>query len=769
MFKRLSFLAFLMLVLVVSLGAIHAGDVNATSIDGANGIPLELEDTAQLGDTGQDAAYDNAKNQTELVLQTPNVYYGGYCNVSLKDSNANASLADANVNVVAGNFKCSNMTNDKGISSIMLKLNPGTYNLTAYFEGDATHNAGNLTSKIKILPTIKAADVTKYYKGSQKYTATFFDAYGNPLVNAKVNISVKGKSYTKTTNNKGIISQDVNLKPGNYKIVATDPITGYKLTTNFKILSTIAASNLKKVKGDDRKFSAKFLKSNGKALTGKQVKIKINGKTYKYKTNSKGKVKLSFNSFKKGKYNVVCYNKDGLSKSSVVKVYKVATTKISVNVNNYHTFAPKDAKEIRIKLSTALGGDSNAGKTIKITLNKQAYYRNTDANGVIVFKLPVNKGFLNMNYQYAGNQFFKSSKLTNYLTVLDTNVTSLTVNGLKSFGYGAGSQFKVAFSAGGVPLAKKTVTFNIEGKSYAKTTDNNGIASLVINQNIGNYTISYSAPTDSKVNGTSGSCVIEVFKRAQPKLVWKSESTYSDGMQTFKILLKDNAGKPISARNVWLTIMDQTYIEKTDANGYATIWTSVPVGKYQISLKFSGDNDYLPASASKSIKVKISKFASGLNVKDKGSYPIQYRQSTSHCQVNNAKIKALVDSLTSGLTDNVDKAKAIFNYVRDNIEYDYYYDSKYGALGTLNLKKGNCVDQSHLLIAMYRTAGFNARYVHGSCDFGVHWYGHVWTQVLVDNIWMVGDPISYRNDLGKIRNWDWNTYSLHGRYVSLPF
>ena len=84
----------------------------------------------------------------------------------------------------------------------------------------------------------------------------------------------------------------------------------------FKILSTISSSNLNKVAGDNKKFTAKFFKSNGKVLAKKYVKIKINSKTYKIKTNSYGNVNLYLKKLKAGTYKIVSYNNDGLSKKS---------------------------------------------------------------------------------------------------------------------------------------------------------------------------------------------------------------------------------------------------------------------------------------------------------------------------------------------------------------------------------------------------------------------------------------------------------------------
>lgn len=68
-----------------------------------------------------------------------------------------------------------------------------------------------------------------------------------------------------------------------------------------------------------------------------------------------------------------------------------------------------------------------------------------------------------------------------------------------------------------------------------------------------------------------------------------------------------------------------------------------------------------------------------------------YLKATKNCQVNDAKIQSLAKQLTAGLTTDLAKAAAIFNYVRDKINYKFYYNSiegGNGALGVLNRKWG---------------------------------------------------------------------------------
>jgi transglutaminase-like putative cysteine protease len=145
----------------------------------------------------------------------------------------------------------------------------------------------------------------------------------------------------------------------------------------------------------------------------------------------------------------------------------------------------------------------------------------------------------------------------------------------------------------------------------------------------------------------------------------------------------------------------------------------------------------------------------------------QYLLSTKNCQMSNAQIKALAASLTKGKTSTYAKAVAIYNYVRDKIGYSFYYNTKYGAVGTLNKKTANCCDTAHLLIALERAAGIPARYVHVKAKFTSGVLGHVYAQVYVNGKWYTADGTSSRNSFGVVKNW--SSATLKGIYASLPF
>ena len=145
--------------------------------------------------------------------------------------------------------------------------------------------------------TIKSNDVVKYYKGSTNYAATFVNGQGEPLANTAVSITVSGKTYSVKTNNAGVAKLAINLKPGSYSITAEDPVTGYKLTNNIKVLTTVSASDLRKVRTDSKKFTATFLNSEGGKLANTNIQFVFStgasSKTYTAKTNGEGVASLA--------------------------------------------------------------------------------------------------------------------------------------------------------------------------------------------------------------------------------------------------------------------------------------------------------------------------------------------------------------------------------------------------------------------------------------------------------------------------------------------
>ena len=163
-------------------------------------------------------------------------------------------------------------------------------------------------------------------------------------------------------------------------------------------------------------------------------------------------------------------------------------------------------------------------------------------------------------------------------------------------------------------------------------------------------------------------------------------------------------------------------------------------------------------------------YAKGINQRKTESDVSQYiNREDGKCKRTNAIIQK-ANQLTKNQKTTLDKAKAIFNFVKDKIGYTYYDNSQRGASTTLSRGSANCCDQANLIVALCRAVKIPVRYVHGvGCRFSSGTYGHVWTQILVDNIWYAADPTSVRNSFGYINNWYYKSFALRGIYALLSF
>ena len=134
------------------------------------------------------------------------------------------------------------------------------------------------------------------------------------------------------------------------------------------------------------------------------------------------------------------------------------------------------------------------------------------------------------------------------------------------------------------------------------------------------------------------------------------------------------------------------------------------------------------------------------------SHHSQYsRHSTKNCQVDDPSIQRQARSL-KGKTEE-ETARNIFKYVQTQIRYERYANSKKGAAKTLLTRKGNCCDQAHLLVALWRAAGINARYAHGTD----HWWG----QCIINGKAYDCDPTNQKHEFGRPHH---SSKDLHPQY-----
>ena len=121
-----------------------------------------------------------------------------------------------------------------------------------------------------------------------------------------------------------------------------------------------------------------------------------------------------------------------------------------------------------------------------------------------------------------------------------------------------------------IGAVNETVTFEINGMNYTKTSNENGTAKIDINLNPGNYTIK------TTFNGTTVENTITVL----PSLIAENLVKYFRNASQFYISLIDGEGNPVSGVNITMNINGVFYNRTTNGNGTAKLNINLAPGEY---------------------------------------------------------------------------------------------------------------------------------------------------------------------------------------------
>lgn len=201
---------------------------------------------------------------------------------------ADVNVANANVTFNINGINYTKTTDEKGTAYLNINLRPGTYNITTFFNGI------NKTNTVTVLSTITGDNLVKYYKNGTEFYAKFVKGNGEALANRNVTFNINGVFYTRETDSNGIAKLNINLRPGNYILTATDPETGLDIGFDITVLPTIIAKNLTTYLNTSQ-FNARFVKGNGDSLANVNVTFNINGVFYTRQTNNDGLATLNIN------------------------------------------------------------------------------------------------------------------------------------------------------------------------------------------------------------------------------------------------------------------------------------------------------------------------------------------------------------------------------------------------------------------------------------------------------------------------------------------
>lgn len=513
--------------------------------------------------------------------------------------------------------------------------------------------------------------------------------------------------------------------------------------------------------------------------------LKSNSSSYKSTTSIATKAKT--NSTKKTSANKAITNKTSTSKTkaNATTVNKKTLAKTSTSFMNY---VEKNGKFPKVKIS-----NKNYSNTEYLYLMTKAVENNS--NSKIEIKRNLVKKYKNINSKSAKGTLNK----TEYVKIAGKTRKFIDKN---------------KRAPNWVSSSKGNIPYNQLILSYSKCLDfynkNNRLPNSIklddldldkinskINENKNKTAANNSAKTSkqtanktvNKASNKTTSTIVKTNARKTQNSTTNTASNKEDNSLKNSSLVEKTLN---SIHNILNNILDrldpskyQVDVTKSDESNLKLNNSKINVditGKSTVNVKVSAKNatkattKKTTASTGKTNKTKtsVSKAKTKALISTKASISEtlkKYLASSKNCQVKNIAIQDLAKTLTSKLKSDYEKGKKLFNWVRDNIQYKKYRNTRRGAVKTLQTKKGNCVDQSHLLIALSRASGIPARYVKGgNCKFTNGYVsGHIWTQMYINKKWVVADTTSHRNTLGNIRNWNTKNYKLYGQFSSINF
>lgn len=252
--------------------------------------------------------------------------------------------------------------------------------------------------------------------------------------------------------------------------------------------------------------------------------------------------------------------------------------------------------------------DSNGtplcGKKVVFYFNQKEYNCTTDENGQAKLRIRLPAGEYKFLISFLGdNTYHKSNRLVS--VKVNLKPTSI-ICGMTSCYFNEKLKISLKDSSGN-PLFNKKVIFSFNSKSYAKTTDKNGCASLSINLKNGTYKFKISFAGDKFYSKSNKTVNLKVNKAPAKLNIPNYQVKYNSGKYFTVKVLNSKTNNPISKVLIGLKVFTgnnyKLYNITTNASGIAKINLSkLSIGSHKVEIS-SKNNNVVFATVTKTIKI----------------------------------------------------------------------------------------------------------------------------------------------------------------------
>ena len=453
-------------------------------------------------------------------------------------------------------------------------LASGSYDVVAKFNGDDKYLASEDSAKFNVakLASTTTVNVSDIKVGEDAVISIAVPEITSGVVSVTVgdaiyNVAVVDGKGTLNLSGLASGSYDVVAKfNGDDKYLASEDSAKFNVT---KLASTIdiAVDNIKV--GEDAVIGVALPED----ATG-EVIISVNGKNYTVMTKY-GMASVTISDLANGTYSVdAFYNGDDIyapiKNSTAFTVSKVSDYNMTVDIADI-----VKGENATITVSVPEDGTGNVIVTINGT-----DYKGTVVNGTAKVIIPgLDEGTYKVVTFYTGDNKYDSMIVNGTITVNKNTKTTLTMDNLVKYFNGPQKLMAKLVDGFGNPIANATVYFTINGKVYARITDENGTASIAIRLLPGEYKAS------ALFNGTKDHDKATANATVTVKsTIFGNDTTlyFRNGTQYMAKFL-DSDGKALANTDVKFNINGVFYTRVTDENGIARLNIRLDPASYIIT------------------------------------------------------------------------------------------------------------------------------------------------------------------------------------------
>ncbi|WP_296888771.1 Ig-like domain repeat protein [uncultured Methanobrevibacter sp.] len=489
-------------------------------------------------------------------------------------------------------------------------LAPGSYNATVTYSGDGKYESATKIINVNVAKVEVELNNNTLVVDSQNVSSGVSinlpeDATGT------LTVTVDGKNYTETLTNGKATVNIPELADGSHNITVTYSGDGkYESITKTSVINVngTVVDNSTNTTGDNTtnttvvKADPVLIVSAGDVSVGESavVNVRTSVETGKFIVNvndvdyelviSNGESSVNIPDLAVGIYNVIARFAGDDKFNEATNSTSFSVLKVNVPVTNETITLPEsDSAQYSISLP------SDATGTLTVTVDGVPYTQSL-SNGKATVNIPeLVEGSHNITVSYSGDGKYSPITKSSVVVKKHVPVIKLTASNLNML-YTSGKYFKVRLTSDGQPLANKSVKITINGKTYSKTTDKNGYASIKISL----------APKAYTVKATYAN--LTVTKKVTVKSIITAKNLNakrSAKTVKIKVTLKKVNGKYLKNKKITLKFNKKTYKVKTNKKGVATFTIKNSVyKKLKVNKKYTYQVIYGKDKVKKNIKFK---------------------------------------------------------------------------------------------------------------------------------------------------------------------